>query len=170
MARPQPEDELEAIEKAVRAHPGVTSAELADMLGEQVPRRTLQHRLKGLVDDGRLVREGERRWARYRTPEAPAAPAQAEAVADEAVVPLSPESQEIRAHLRQPLAARAPVGYSREFLSAYRPGETFYLSEPARAPRRDRRPPGERAGAGGHLRTADPEPSADRALVEFESP
>jgi hypothetical protein len=133
MARPQPDDELEAIEKVVRTRPGVTSAELADMLGTQVPRRTLQHRLKGLVDDGRLVREGERRWARYRTPEAPAAPAQAEAVADEAVVPLSPESQEIRAHLRQPLAARAPVGYNREFLSTYRPDETFYLSEAPRA-------------------------------------
>lgn len=133
MARPLPEVELEAIEEAVRAHPGVTSAELADMLGEQIARRTLQHRLKGLVDDGRLVREGERRWARYRTPEATAAPAQAEAVADEAAVTLSPESQEIRTHLRQPLAARAPVGYNREFLSAYRPGKTFYLPEAARA-------------------------------------
>jgi hypothetical protein len=80
MARPQPEEELQAIETAVRARPGATSAEVAEMLGEQVARRTLQHRLKRLVDDGRLVREGERRWARYRAPEAPAAPAQAEAV------------------------------------------------------------------------------------------
>ena len=134
MARPQPEQELEAIEREVRARPGVTSAELAEMLGDQVARRTLQHRLKGLVDGGRLIREGERRWARYRVPEAPPAPAPAvEAVADEAAVPLSPEGQEIRSHLRQPLAARTPVGYNRDFLSAYRPGETFYLSEAARA-------------------------------------
>jgi Fic family protein len=134
MARPLPEQELEAIERAVRARPGVTSAELAEMLGDQVARRTLQHRLKGLVDGGRLIREGERRWARYRVPEVPPAPAPAvEAAADEAAVPLSPEGKEIRAHLRQPLAARAPVGYNRDFLSAYRPGETFYLSEAARA-------------------------------------
>jgi len=134
MARPLPEQELEAIERAVRTRPGVTSAELAEMLGDQVARRTLQHRLKGLVDDGRLIREGERRWARYRVPEAPPAPAPAvEAVADEAAVPLSPEGQEIRSHLRQPLAARAPVGYNRGFLSAYRPGETFYLPADARA-------------------------------------
>ncbi len=133
MARPLPEQELEAIERAVRTRPGVTSAELAELLGGQVARRTLQHRLKGLVDDGRLIREGERRWARYRAPEAPRAPAPAEAVADEAAVPLSPEGQEIRSHLRQPLAARAPVGYNRGFLSAYRPGETFYLPADARA-------------------------------------
>jgi hypothetical protein len=131
MARPQPEEELQAIETAVRARPGATSAEVAAMLGEQVARRTLQHRLKRLVDEGRLVREGERRWARYRVPGAPAAPAQ-EAVSDEAAVPLSPEGWEITAYLRQPLAARAPVGYNREFLSAYRPGETFYLPEGAR--------------------------------------
>ena len=133
MARPLLEQELDAIERAVSARPGVTSAELAEMLGEQVARRTLQHRLKGLVDDGRLIREGERRWARYRVPEAPAAPAPAaEGTAGEAVLPLSQEGEEIRTHLRRPLAARAPVGYNRELLSAYRPGETFYLPAEAR--------------------------------------
>lgn len=44
-----PSDELAQIENAVRAHPGITSAEVADVLGEQVPRRTLQFRLKRLV-------------------------------------------------------------------------------------------------------------------------
>ena len=59
-----PADELDQIEKAVRDHPGITSTEIADVLGEQVPRRTLQFRLKRLVDDGRVRREGEGRWAR----------------------------------------------------------------------------------------------------------
>jgi len=54
-----PADELDQIEKAVRAHPGITSAEIADVLSEQVPRLTLQFRLKRLVDDGRVLREGE---------------------------------------------------------------------------------------------------------------
>ena len=70
MPRPIPADELDQIEKAVRAHPGITSAEIADVLGEQVPRRTLQFRLKRLVDDGRVLREGGGRWARYSAPEA----------------------------------------------------------------------------------------------------
>ncbi len=128
-----PADELDQIEKAVRDHPGITSTEIADVLGGQVPRRTLQFRLKRLVDDGRVLREGEGRWARYSAPGAAPNPAQPAAAADEAAVPLTPESQEIRAYLRQPLGARKPVGYNREFLNAYRPGETFYLPKSARA-------------------------------------
>ena len=133
MPRPIPTDELNQIENAVRAHPRITSAEIANVLGEQVPRRTLQFRLKRLVDDGRVLREGGGRWARYSAPGAAPAPAQPEAAADEAAVALSPESQEIRVYLRQPLVARKPVGYNREFLNTYRPGETFYLPAPARA-------------------------------------
>jgi hypothetical protein len=134
MARQLPVDELEALEKAVAARPGVTLAELADALGAAVPRRTLQHRLKRLVDDGRLIREGDRRWARYRTPDAATPPETPETAApEEAAVTLSRAGEELRAHLRQPLAARAPVGYNRDFLDSYRPGETFYLSPEERA-------------------------------------
>lgn len=133
MPKPIPADELDRIEKAVRAHPGITSAEIADVLAEQVPRRTLQFRLKRLVDDGRVVRDGEGRWARYRAPGGAPTPARPDAALDEAAVPLSPEGRQINAYLRQPLGARKPVGYNREFLNAYRPGETFYLSEGARA-------------------------------------
>jgi hypothetical protein len=133
VARLIPTDELDQIENAVRAHPGITSAEIADVLGEPVPRRTLQFRLKRLVDDGRVLRESDGRWARYSAPGTAPAPAQPEAAADEAAVVLTPESQEIRVYLRQPLAARKPVGYNRDFLNTYRPGETFYLPEAARA-------------------------------------
>ena len=48
-------------------------------------------------------------------------------------MPLSAASQEMRAYLSQPLNARKPVGYNREFLDSYRPNETFYLSEEQRA-------------------------------------
>jgi len=51
----------------------------------------------------------------------------------EEAVPLSAASQEMRAYLSQPLNARKPVGYNREFLDSYRPNETFYLSEEQRA-------------------------------------
>ena len=62
---------------------------------------------------------------------APAAPAAA-AEAEEAV-PLSAASKEIRRCLSQPVTARKPVGYNREFLDSYRPNKTFYLSEEQRA-------------------------------------
>ena len=133
MPRSIPASQLGQIEAAVLVRPGITSAEIADVLSEQVPRRTLQFRLKRLADDGRILREGGGRWARYRAPEAVPTPVQREAAADEAAIPLSPQSQEIRAYLRQPPGARKPVGYRREFLNAYRPGETFYLPQGARA-------------------------------------
>ena len=133
MARPSPETDLKAIEAVVRSQPGSTSTEIAAALPAGVKRRTLQYRLKRLVDDGRLVRDGDDRWSRYRVPDALASPAHPDSMADEAAVPLSPESRSIKAQVRQPLTARTPVGYNREFLSAYRPGETFYLPVAARA-------------------------------------
>ena len=134
MARPLLAGELDEIERIVRDRAGITSAEVQDALAERIPRRTLQYRLKRLVDDGRLIREGGDRAARYRTPD----PTAVRAILDpeppaEPAVALSREGKRIRAHIRQPVAARAPVGYKRNFLDAYRPGETFYLPARARA-------------------------------------
>jgi hypothetical protein len=136
------EDDLAAIERIVQGHPeGISVAEIAETLKSSVARRTLQYRLKSLVDAGRIVAKGEGRGAKYLMPAAaklpvvavekvPAAP---EAAAEEEAVPLSPDSKDIRRHLSQPLTARKPVGYNREFLESYRPNETFYLSEAQRA-------------------------------------
>jgi hypothetical protein len=132
MSRPIPPDELDRIEQIVRDGPGITAAGIADALGRQLPRRTLQSRLKRLVDAGRVFRDGQGRATTYSVRDAAPALVQREAAIDEAAIPLSPESHEIRKHLRQPLAARTPVGYNREFLNACRPGETFYLPEDAR--------------------------------------
>jgi hypothetical protein len=99
--------------------------------------------LKALADAGRIAAEGEGRGAKYRMPravveKAPAvaaekAPAAPEAsAAEEEAVPLSLASKEIRRYLSQPVAAREPVGYKREFLESHRPNETFYLSEEQR--------------------------------------
>jgi len=139
-----PEEALTAIEEAVRARPdGADLPEIAGGLKPDVPKRTLQYRLKYLVDAGRLVKEGDDRWAKYRSPapaaaravvsEKPAAVPDATEKTEEAAVPQSPASKEIRAYLSQPVNARKPVGYNREFLDSYRPNETFYLSDEQRA-------------------------------------
>ena len=47
-------------------------------------------------------------------------------------IPLSADSQDILAYVDQPVEARKPVGYQRDFLDAYRPNETWYLSESLR--------------------------------------
>jgi hypothetical protein len=143
-----PEESLAAIEQAVAQHPdGASFGDVAAAVPERVAARTLQYRLRYLVDKGRLIKDGEgRRWTRYRVPapaaelraaaEKPAAVPAAAEKAEEAAVPLSAASQEMRAYLRQPLNARKPVGYNREFLDSYRPNETFYLSEEQPRPSR----------------------------------
>lgn len=114
---------------------GAQSGEIAEALKE-IPRRTLQRWLKRLVDEGKLTQEGKGRAARYQVPkvpeehpETPSRPAQPEQEKpEEAVVPLSAESETIREHLRQPSFARKAVGYNRQFLDSYRPNTSFYLS------------------------------------------
>ena len=68
MVREFQRDDLQAIEQVVGHHPeGMTARQIAEALAAAAPpRRTLQYRLKSLVDSKRLVVEGERRWARYR--------------------------------------------------------------------------------------------------------
>jgi hypothetical protein len=134
MPRPVPADELEAIEEAVRKRGGaVTARQIENALGAGIPRRTLQYRLKRLVDAGRLVMEGSGRWATYRAPEARDNQAAGAAAGEERAIALSRAGDEVRAYVRQPLAARKPVGYERGFLDSYRPNESFYLSAQERA-------------------------------------
>jgi len=107
--------------------------EIVRTLEGDIPRRTLQYRLKYLVDKGRLVPEGEKRWMRYRIPAAGAARQSAATDANAhgtvATLPISPSSKDIQKYVRQLLTARKPVGYDRAFLDAYRPNVSAYLSE-----------------------------------------
>lgn len=124
---------MRVIEAAVRGHSeGMTAQQIADALESPPPRRTLQYRLKSLVDSNRLLMVSEGRWARYRLPETNegagvADRAQAE-VRDETVLPLSIPAAEIQAHISRPPERRRPVGFNRAFLDSYRPNQTFYLS------------------------------------------
>jgi len=116
VARPIPEKEVTAIEDVVRRHPdGVTAHQIASALPVDLPLRTLQYRLQRLVEDGRLAKEGERRWTKYYLPvegadeEETAVPQEAERE-DEGndLIPLSEESAAIRVYVRQPREARKP--------------------------------------------------------------
>ena len=138
MAKPVPEDDLQAIEEAVRLHPpGASLEQIEHALKAAMSRRTLQHRLKHLVSKDRLAMAGERRWARYRIK----ASGEEKVIGGEArideqgslFVPVSKEGAAIQAYVRRPLEARKPVGYERKFLDAYRPNETAYLSAKERA-------------------------------------
>jgi hypothetical protein len=139
MAKQTPVDELAEIEEAVRVHPGeMTLGEISAALKTSVPTRTLQHRLKFLTDSGRLVRTGERRWAKYSLPsietgsDLGAGEAQFEAQV-EVGIPLSAGGIEVQAYVRQPIENRKPVGYDRAYLDSYRPNVSAYLDEKERA-------------------------------------
>ena len=139
MVRRIHEQNLLAVEEVVRRHPeGVTARQIAEMLEFAPPRRTLQYRLKFLVDNERLVMEGSGRGARYLVPKINRARirfvAGTPSVRIQAKVPvtLSASGTEIREYVRQPQGGREPVGYDRSFLGSYRPNDTFYLSRTER--------------------------------------
>ncbi len=106
---------------------GASAAQITGALAEPGARRTLQYRLRALVDAGRLRLIGEGRAARYHHgDEIIAQPGPAD------IVPISPEGSAVLAYVRQPVAVRQPVGYERSFLDRYRPNETFYLTQQQR--------------------------------------
>jgi Fic family protein len=132
-------DDLEAILEVMRAEDGeVSVGEIEAALSRSIARRTLQARLRALVEDGRLVRTGTRRWTRYSLPpealgstseteEKPSA--EPEQQPELAPIPLSREARAIERGVRRALTARTPVGYDRSLLDRYEPNETHYLSQ-----------------------------------------
>jgi hypothetical protein len=129
MPRTTASEELSLIESIVAEHAtGIRiagiEAEIERRQGEKPNRRTLQRRLHTLVSQQRLLTEGESIAVVYKpTPKTALAIKQGA----EQYVPVSPEGAAIRSHVRQPIMNRRPVGYQRDFLEAYLPGETFYL-------------------------------------------
>lgn len=101
-------------------------------MGEGLSRRTLQRRLAELTAQGRVTGRRGQKSFKYRlvpitgTLEVTLPGVQVEP-RGEVYVPTSPEGAEIKAHVRQPVQGRRPVGYNIEFLEAYRPNATWYL-------------------------------------------
>lgn len=147
MVHSNPASELKAILNIVLEHPegvGISALEnaLAQRLGKPMIRRTLQRKLNRLIDDQQVSVTGKSVSLVYKpgaknavTPLIGVAAATAIASAvltTEPYVPTSAEGALVRDHVRQALMHRRPVGYQREFLEAYKPGETWYLSESTR--------------------------------------
>ncbi|MES2263655.1 MAG: Fic family protein [Pseudomonadota bacterium] len=100
-------------------------------------RRTLQRWLATLIDLHLIRREGEGRASRYVLGRVVNAAIEEKIGAqdksdDSFNIPLSEGAREVEAHVRQPVQNRTPVGYNRAFLDAYRPNESYYLSQEIR--------------------------------------
>ncbi len=152
------QDELDKILQAVASFPeGGNVGEISEALGGEVPRRTLQRHLALLVEQNRLTIEGRARASRYQLPKI-AAEVTGTLLAlkgemhGEVYVPLSPEGEEIKHTVRQPIQNRSPVGYNRDYLDSYHPNSTFYLSEDVRRQLAEiGRPPGGKQPAGTYV-------------------
>jgi len=111
---------------------GLTLAELLARHPD-VARRTAQRRISQWIDGGRITANGEGRARRYFALRAAATPDSAtEQDIFPSYIPLSADGRDIVAYIDQPLEARKPVGYQRDFLDAYRPNVTWYLSQSLR--------------------------------------
>ena len=104
---------------------------LAELLARHpgIARRTAQRLIAQLIEGGQVGAQGEGRARRYFVAQAGAvgtSPATTDVFPS--YIPLSADSQDILAYIDQPPEARKPVGYQRDFLDAYRPNETWYLS------------------------------------------
>ena len=133
MGKRIPEEKFQAIEVIVSMFPdGIGIREIVDRLDEKIPRRTLQYRLKHLVDEGRLLTDGEKRGVKYRLP---ATTATYRKVPEEDAEPgesFSEDINEIRKYIHQPIETRKRIGYDRKFLDSYLPNTSFYLSKKER--------------------------------------
>ncbi len=95
-------------------------------------RRTAQRWINELVAEGRVKPLGAGRARRYAVAPTPLTPSATGEEAFPQHIPLSVNSRDILAYIDQPLTARRPVGYQRDFLDAYQPNRTWYLPEPLR--------------------------------------
>lgn len=134
-----PQD-MDQIVDLIAKYPEGTGVDgLAQVVGANLPRRTLQRRLAALIEQKRIRTEGEGRAIKYRLAPIIGAMAATEKKADvmfatgEVYVPASVEGEEIKTYVRQPRQQRKPVSYQIEFLEQYHPNQTAYLPESLRA-------------------------------------
>lgn len=126
---PSSRDLLNSIQQSA---PGLTLAELL-VRHPDIARRTAQRWISQLIIDGPISGIGEGRARRYLAVNTVGIKASAaEQDIFPAYIPLSADSRDILAYVDQPLEARKPVGYQRDFLEAYQPNQTWYLSESLR--------------------------------------
>ncbi len=156
-----PEQELDAIHTIVAAHPeGVRVGAIREGLPYELPPRMLQRRLALLVEQNRLIGEGQRKGRRYRVPVAMTGKGGLGAgsvIADtggEVYVPISAGAEAVKRAIRAPIQKRQPVGYQRDFLDDYRPNVTHYLPAETRQRLLDMGPrPDSERPAGTYART-----------------
>ncbi len=120
------EDRILAIINA--SSDGVAIGDLLKSGATPAQRKTMQRRLKNLVEQQRIAVRGARKTTRYLPLNLPAIQTlhPPEAV-DKTAIELSAAAERVRKSMRRSITQRTPVGYNRDFLESYRPNASFYL-------------------------------------------
>ncbi|HSX11058.1 MAG TPA: Fic family protein, partial [Chlamydiales bacterium] len=105
---------------------GVSIEQIEKALASAPPRRTLQRYLAQLAKNGQLIIEGNTKGRRYKI-----FGIKTKSLADDRIS-LSTVAESLQSEIMKPIQMRGHVNYKRDFLDAYCPNETFYLSEPIR--------------------------------------
>ena len=118
-----------ALLNSIQASPaGLTLASLL-MRHPAAVRRTVQRWLGQWVEQGAIVASGEGRARRYLGNLIASQPHWDDGQDSfPASIALSADSRDVLTYVDQPLTARKPVGYQADFLEAYQPNVTAYLS------------------------------------------
>lgn len=118
-------DEEELL-RLLAPNPGTQLSDLEELTNQS--RRTIQRRLKSLVDSGKVERLGAGRSTKYRV------------IGHDSDVSgarhdpeLTAAGSRARRLVQRPLSERDPVSYNHDFLESYRPNRDFYLNEVTRA-------------------------------------
>lgn len=136
MPRPLPAASLDAIVAVVMERSEGSSIDDLAARNPAVPRRTLQRYLAQLVSAGRIRAIGGSSARRYLPLDGPSSSAPDElptARRRDSLEWRSDAGIEVEALVRRPIYQRAPVGYRRDFLDAYRPNRDHYLTPSLRA-------------------------------------
>ncbi len=135
---------LDNILETVKLFPnGASLEDILQNITFSFSRRTLQRYLAFLTKKNRLMTLGNARARRYYLPVIKEdQPVSFSLLRNNLIlknslpiekieesIPLSSVALSIQLAVRQPLQARHPIGYNRQFLNQYRPNETFYLSK-----------------------------------------
>lgn len=101
-------------------------------LHPQLPRRTAQRLVSQMISSNMIKARGAGPARRYYATAVPVDTTIESAPTNDQFpphIPLSADSRDILAYINQPLEARKPVAYQRDFLDAYQPNKTWYLPE-----------------------------------------
>lgn len=122
----QLEQELNLIENALKNFKqGASIEDIRPLVGMEL--RTIQRRLKDLVNQGRISISGQGRGTRYHSLQKVPFTISTTEITEIEIIPLSAEGKEVKAIVSQHIAKRRPVGYNIDFLMDYRPNIDSYL-------------------------------------------